>query len=142
VPDEPGRLVGALRPAGRWLLAAFLIGAGLAHLSFNREEFQGQVPDWFPVDADLVVVVSGVIEVLLGLALLLAARQRVVVGWVVGAFFVIIFPGNIAQFVEGKDAFGLDTDTERFVRLFFQPVLVAWALWCTGAWAAWRRRTA
>ncbi|MFP5487820.1 MAG: DoxX family membrane protein [Acidimicrobiia bacterium] len=131
------------RDVARWLLGAALVLAGTGHLTFQREEFQAQVPEWFPVDADLVVVLSGVVEIVLGLALLLLGRYRVAVGWVVAAFFVVIFPGNVAQYVEGTDAFGLDTDTERLVRLFFQPVLVAWALWSTGVLAdlATRRRT-
>ncbi len=133
----------ALRTPARWLLGAALIGAGIGHLGPQRQEFQAQVPGWFPVDANLVVVVSGVVEIALGLALLFLGRHRVVIGWVVAVFFVIIFPGNIAQFIEGKDGFGLDTDLERFVRLFFQPVLIAWALWSTEAWAPgldWIRR--
>lgn len=133
----------ALRTAARWLLGATLLATGLAHLSIQREEFQAQVPGWFPADADLVVVISGVVEILLGLAILLLSRYKVLLGWVVAAFFVVIFPGNIAQFIEGKDAFGLDTDIERFLRLFFQPVLIAWALWSTDAWEpglAWIRR--
>jgi uncharacterized membrane protein len=133
--------VDRLRTAGRWLLGAALVGAGIGHLTAQREEFQAQVPDWFPADADLVVLVSGVVEIVLGLALVLLARHRVVVGWIVAAFFVVIFPGNVAQLVEGTDAFGLDSDGKRFVRLFFQPVLVAWALWSTGAWRAVRGGT-
>jgi uncharacterized membrane protein len=124
------------RTAGRWLLGAALVYAGVAHLGFAREEFQAQVPDWFPVDADLVVLVSGVIEIALGAALLLWRRRRVQVGLVTAAFFVAIFPGNVAQYVEGTDAFGLDSDRARLTRLFFQPLLVAWALWSTGAWRA------
>lgn len=61
-------------------------------------------------------------------------RQRVLVGWITAAFFVAVFPGNIAQYLEGVDAFGLDTDRARLTRLFFQPVLMLWALWSTGAW--------
>ena len=129
------------RSVARWLLGGALVFAGIGHLTTQREEFQAQVPDWFPVDADLVVVLSGVVEITLGLALIFASRYRAIVGWIAAAFFVVIFPGNIAQWVEGTDAFGLDTDTKRFVRLFFQPVLVAWALWSTGAWRAWRRGT-
>ena len=129
-----------VRDGARWLLGASLVLAGTGHLTFQREEFRAQVPDWFPIDADLVVVLSGVVEIVLGMALLFLSRYRVLVGWVVAAFFVVIFPGNIAQYVEGTDAFGLDTDAKRFVRLFFQPVLVEWALWSTGAWRAWRAR--
>lgn len=129
-----------VRDVGRWLLGAGLVLAGTGHLSFQRDEFQAQVPEWFPIDADLVVVLSGLVEILLGMALILLSRHRVLVGWIAAAFFVVIFPGNVAQWIEGTDAFGLDTDTKRFVRLFFQPVLIAWALWSTGAWRAWRRR--
>lgn len=129
------------RAAARWALGLALVGAGIAHLSVRRDEFQAQVPGWLPLDADLVVVVSGVAEILLGVALVGLVRHRVLVGTVVAAFFVAIFPGNIAQWAEGTDAFGLDSDAQRFARLFFQPVLVAWALWATGAWRAWRRGT-
>jgi len=124
----------------RWILGVALVGAGVAHLTTQRTEFQAQVPSWFPLDEDLVVVVSGIIEIALGLALIVLRRRRVLVGAIVAAFFVAIFPGNIAQWSEGVDAFGLDTDTERFVRLFFQPVLVMWALAATGAWRAYRAR--
>jgi uncharacterized membrane protein len=129
------------RTVGRWLLGAALVGAGLGHLTAQREEFQAQVPAWFPADPDAVVLVSGVVEIALGLALILVARRRVAVGWIVAAFFVAIFPGNIAQFLEGTDAFGLDSDAARFLRLFFQPLLVVWALWSTGAWRAARAGT-
>jgi uncharacterized membrane protein len=113
--------------------------AGASHLGPRREEFRGQVPEWFPVDADLVVLVSGVVEIALGVALVVVPRHRPLVGWLVAAFFVVIFPGNVAQYVEGTDAFGLDTDGARLGRLFFQPVLVVWALWSTRAWEERRR---
>jgi uncharacterized membrane protein len=123
----------------RMALGAGLVVAGLAHLTWARSEFLAQVPGWVPVDADLVVVLSGVVEIVLGAALVLLPRMRVVLGWATAAFFVAIFPGNVSQFVDGDAAFGLDTDLARAVRLAFQPVLVAVALWSTGAWAAWRR---
>lgn len=133
--------VTGMRSTARILLGAFLLFAGTGHLTFGRAEFQAQVPPWVPLDPDLVVLLSGVAEITLGLALILAPlRHRALVGWVVAAFFVAIFPGNVAQWLEGRDAFGLDTDTARFIRLFFQPVLVAWALWSTGAWRALRER--
>jgi uncharacterized membrane protein len=122
------------RSAARVLLGGVLVFAGISHLTFARDEFRAQVPDWFPVDDDPVVLVSGLVEITLGAALIGFARGRVGVGLLTAAFFVAIFPGNIAQYVEAKDGFGLDTDTKRFVRLFFQPVLVLWALWATGAW--------
>lgn len=120
----------------RILLGAFLVFAGTSHLTVARTEFLAQVPTWLPVNGDLVVVLSGIAEIALGLALIFLFRQRVFVGLAVAAFFVLIFPGNISQYVNRIDAFGLNTDQARFVRLFFQPVLVAWALWATGAWRA------
>ncbi len=128
----------AVQTVARWLLGGSLVVAGVAHLTWSRDTFQAQVPDWVPLDADLVVVLSGVVELALGAALILARSHRALVGWVVAAFFVAIFPGNISQFVDGDAAFGLDSDVARGVRLLFQPVLVLWALWCTGAWAACR----
>ena len=122
------------------LLGAALMYAGITHLTTNRTEFQAQVPTWLPLSADFVVLASGVVEIALGASLLLAWKYRVQVGWIVAAFFVAIFPGNISQYVNGIDAFGLDSDRARLIRLFFQPWLVVWALWATGAWRSWRKR--
>ena len=124
----------------RLILGAFLLFAGISHLTVARSEFLAQVPVWVPLDGDLVVVLSGIAEIVLGFALIVLPGYRALVGWVVAAFFVAIFPGNIAQYLNGVDAFGLNTDMARAVRLFFQPVLVLWALWSTGAWEAWRNR--
>ncbi|MBR22047.1 MAG: hypothetical protein CMF57_06375 [Leifsonia sp.] len=124
------------------MLGIALLLAGLGHLTVGREEFLAQVPPWLPLDGDFVVVASGVVEIALGLALIVLGRWRVPVGWLVALFFLAIFPGNIAQFTEGRDGFGLESDVARGIRLLFQPVLVAWALWSTGAWAAYRSRRA
>ena len=131
---------GAVRTLARWALGGALVVAGVGHLTTMRDEFRAQVPEWFPVDDDAVVVASGVVELALGAALVVARRRRVAVGLVVGGFFVAVFPGNIAQWREGTDAFGLDTDVKRFVRLLFQPALVLWALWSTGALSVLGRR--
>lgn len=120
----------------RWVLAGFLATAGVGHF-LSPDAFAAQVPPWLPLPG-VVIAVSGVIELAFAAALLLWKSRRVWVGWALAAFFVVIFPGNISQFLTGQDAFGLDTDTARFIRLLFQPVLVVWALWCTGAWRAWR----
>ncbi|PRX12192.1 putative membrane protein [Actinoplanes italicus] len=124
-----------VRAFGQALLGTVLTFAGITHLTVARSEFQAQVPDWFPIDADFVVLASGVVEITLGVALLTVWKQpaRGIVGAIAALFFVVIFPGNIAQWLEHKDGFGLDTDTKRFVRLFFQPLLVLWALAATRA---------
>jgi len=119
------------------LLGAFLASAGRTHLGSNRIAFQAQVPTWLPLDPDFVVVASGLVEITLGVLLITTAlilkRYRGLVGFMAAAFFVLIFPGNINQYVNHLNAFGLDTDTKRFIRLLFQPLLVVWALWTSGA---------
>lgn len=115
------------------LLGFALTSAGISHLTTARAEFQAQVPTWLPLDPDFVVIASGVVEIGLGLSLLVLWRYRGLVGLAAALFFVAIFPGNISQWINGIDAFGLDSDQARFIRLFFQPVLVAWALFATDA---------
>jgi uncharacterized membrane protein len=122
------------RTIGRVTLGLLLLFTGIGQLTFGREAFTAQVPDWLPVADDLVVVGSGVAELALGTALIALPRHRVAVGWIVAAFFVAIFPGNVSQYMNHVDAFGLTSDVARAVRLVFQPVLVLWALWSTGAW--------
>jgi uncharacterized membrane protein len=127
------------RTVGRIGLGAILVVAGLTHLTVARDDFQAQVPEWLPLDKDFVVLASGVVEITLGGALVALPKKRVLVGLVAAAFFIAIFPGNISQLVTKTSAFGLDTDAKRGFRLIFQPLLVIWALWSTGAWRALRR---
>ena len=126
-----------LKSLAQIALGAFLLSAGICHLGSNRTEFLAQVPTWLPLDADFVVVASGLVEITLGVLLvttvLIFKKYRSQVGLITGLFFILIFPGNINQYVNQVDAFGLDTDTKRLIRLFFQPPLVIWALWCSGA---------
>ena len=122
-----------LRVASQVVLGLFLVSAGVSHLTVSRFEFQAQVPSWLPLDPDVVVIGSGVVEIVLGLGLITLWRLRRAVGIATALFFVAIFPGNIHQFVYGIDAFGLNSDAARATRLLFQPLLVLWALWATEA---------
>lgn len=136
--ERPGSSVP--RTIGRLVLGGFLVFAGVSHLTLARNAFHAQVPPWLPLDADFVVIASGVVEIVLGAGLLLLSRWRVELGWLTAALFVLVFPGNVSQYLTHADAFGLDTDRARAVRLLFQPLLIVWALWCTGAWTALRAR--
>ncbi|MEJ7645559.1 MAG: DoxX family membrane protein [Chryseolinea sp.] len=124
----------------RIILGIFLLTAGIGHLTWSRAEFQNQVPPWLPLSPDLVVVLSGIVEILLGLSLIFLIKYRFQIGWVAAIFFVLVFPGNIAQLTEHRDAFGLNSDLARWIRLPFQFVLIFVALWSTGAWQHWLRR--
>lgn len=117
----------------RIALGAFMLLAGIGHLTYARETFQAQVPDWIPLSKDFVVLASGIVEILLGLSMIFLVKQKKYAGLALAIFFVLVFPGNIAQYLEHRDGFGLDTDSKRLLRLFFQPVLIFFALYSTDA---------
>lgn len=127
------------KAVARVVLGLALIYAGIGHFTFSRAEFQAQVPTWLPLDADFVVLASGVVEIGLGLGLVVLSKYKSQVGIVAALFFIVIFPGNISQYVNGIDAFGLDSDQARLIRLFFQPILVLWAFWSTDALQLFKR---
>ena len=127
------KLLKVVRHAARYLLGAALIYAGVGHFTFSRITFQAQVPPWLPLDPDFVVLASGAVEISLGLGLIFISSYRKQIGWLTAAFFLAIFPGNISQYLTQTDAFGLNTDEARAIRLLFQPLLILWALWATGA---------
>jgi uncharacterized membrane protein len=130
-----------LQNVARGVLGSFMVLAGTGHLTFSRQEFQAQVPDFIPLDKDTIVLASGVVEIGLSLALLaLKGKNRVRMGIGLATFYAAVFPGNIHQYTHHISAFGLDTDAKRFGRLFFQPVLMGWALWSTGALKALQRK--
>ena len=109
---------------------------GIAHLSFRRIEFQAQVPTWLTTDKDLmdlVVLISGYVEIALGILMILGGKLKVKTGLVLGIFYILIFPGNINQYINEIDSLRLDSENKRLIRLFFQPLLVLWAFWSTGA---------
>ena len=120
----------------RVLLGLIMLYIGIAHLSFRRIEFQAQVPTWLTTDKDLmdlVVLISGYVEIALGILMILGGKLKVKTGLVLGIFYILIFPGNINQYINEIDSLRLDSENKRLIRLFFQPLLVLWAFWSTGA---------
>lgn len=120
----------------RILLGAFMLYAGIGHLTFLRTEFQAQVPTWITTNKafmDFIVLASGVVEIIFGMLMLIGGRLKTKTGIALALFYILIFPGNINQYVNQIDSFGLNTDKQRLIRLVFQPVLIIWALWSTGA---------
>jgi uncharacterized membrane protein len=124
-----------IRTLGRVLLGGALVYAGIGHFTFSRLEFRAQVPTWLPLDTDFVVLASGAVEIALGLGLIFISRYRKQIGILTALFFLAVFPGNISQYLTGTDAFGLNSDSARAIRLIFQPILALWALWATSAWS-------
>ena len=130
---KPPAYTNTLQKSLRILLRALMVLAAMAHLTVARTDFQAQVSNWLPFNKDLVVILSGIIESVLGLSMIFWKTQRINVGIALALFYLLIFPGNIAQYLNHTSAFHLTTDRARLIRLFFQPVLVAWALWSSGA---------
>jgi uncharacterized membrane protein len=124
----------------RIILGSLMVLAAIGHFTFQRGDFQAQVPNWLPFSKDFVVLASGLVELTLGLAMIFYTKKRALVGLCLAIFYVLIFPGNIAQYINHISAFGLDTDQARLIRLFFQPVLIAWALWSTDGLGVFRRK--
>lgn len=118
----------------RIALGLAMIVAGMGHLTFMRDTFQVQVPDFVPFSKDFTVIVSGIVEISFGLAMVFLAKQKQYVGLILAVFYVLIFSGNTHQYTENLDGFGLDTDAKRLGRLFFQPVLIFLALYSTDGW--------
>lgn len=117
----------------RILLGLLMVLAAIAHFTFERSGFQAQVPDWVPLSKDLVVILSGIVELSLGLSMIFWKKERIRIGIALAIFYLLVFPGNIAQYTNHASAFSLDTDKARLIRLFFQPPLMIWALWSAGA---------
>ncbi|XHP73125.1 hypothetical protein KCTC52924_00864 [Arenibacter antarcticus] len=110
-----------------------MVYAGFSHLTFYRIDFQAQVPDWVPLSINLVVILSGIVEIGLGLTLLLWKKQRGNVGWALAIFFILVFPGNVAQYLDGKDVFGtLNPDRARLT-----PALLSTGSHRLGALVVW-----
>ena len=126
------------------LLALLLLAAGVSHLSSGRRGYRVVVPPWatrmLRLDADAIIIASGVVELMLGSALVVLPRERRRVGAAIAAFFVAVFPGNVHQWQTGRPAPLMRTDRARFIRLLLQPLLVAWALWSTPDSSAPHRR--
>ena len=119
----------------RVLLGIAMLFIGIGHLTFRRIEFQAQVPTWLTSEEnlmDFVILTSGIVEIILGALMIWGGKLKVKTGIALAIFYILIFPGNINQYINGIDAFNLNTDTKRLVRLFFQPLLLLWALWSTG----------
>ncbi|MFD2744346.1 MULTISPECIES: DoxX family protein [Sphingobacterium] len=121
------------RHIARVALGAFFVFAGVAHLTFGRRAFRAQVPNWVPATKDQTVVWSGYLEIMLGLLTLMRSKPDPRLGYTIGVFLIAVFPGNWAQYKNQRNAFGLNTDRARFVRLLFQPLLIWLALYSMGA---------
>ena len=113
-----------------WVLGIAMVLAGADHF-IAPEFYLAIMPPYLPYHAEMVFI-SGVAEVVLGLAVLLP-RTRVLAAWGLIALFIAIFPANIHQAVNDIPVYG---QTEglgilAWLRLPIQFLLIAWAGWYT-----------
>ena len=110
-------------------LAAAMVAAGVAHLA-GPEPFVQHLPDWVPA-REALVYLSGVVEIGLGLALVTFADRRAAAGRLLTLFLVAVWPANVYVAVAGVDVDGQPGGAYAWIRLPFQALFIAWALWST-----------
>ena len=124
--------------SARLLLGFVLVIAGTAHLTFARESFLAQLPTWLPLPPDATVLLSGTFEISLGLAFIAVVKYQRQVGIAAALFFMLVFPGAVANFIEHADVNGFTSEFARGIRLVLDPLLAVWALWSTRALSLFR----
>lgn len=111
------------------LLTVAMVLAGLSHFTMTAT-YTAIVPNYLPAPVALVYI-SGVLEIVLGLALQAPATRRLA-AWGLIALFIAVLPANVHQAMHNLQPPGLEmSPTMLWVRLPIQLVLIAWAYWMT-----------
>lgn len=119
-----------VRAAMRWILAAFFILAGYAHLT-RPDALLSITPDWVPF-APQVIFVTGLLE-FAGAAALVSRPLRWWAGAALALYAVCVWPANIKHAFEGIQIAGLPSSWwYHGPRLAMQPVIIWWALFSAG----------
>ena len=115
-----------------YAMSAFYVFAGFSHV-MNPAFFVAIMPPDLP-GPDWLVLVSGLIEITLGVYLL-EPRTRVLAAWGVIALLIAVYPANIHAALHNvgppSGEPGSGNAVVNWVRLPFQAVFVAWAWWYT-----------
>jgi len=128
-----------VRAVMRWILAAFYSAAGIAHLVVP-EKLLAITPSWVPFAAQ-VIFVTGLCE-LAGSVALVTKPLRWWAGVAMAAYALCVWPANLKHAVDGIELpYVTNSWFYHGPRLVFQPVIIWWALYCSGVidWP-WPRR--
>ncbi len=106
--------------------------SGYGHLFLASDEIELLVPTWSPLSPKAMVIVTGYIEIIIGLAFIFIRRKVHLIGWILVVFLILVFPGNLYQYNNDIDALGLNTSGKRLARLFLQPIIILWVLYVSG----------
>lgn len=105
------------------LFAAIFILGGGAH--FTKVDFYlGMMPDYLPYHLELVYI-SGVIEIILGLMLLIPKYKRFAAFGIIG-LLIAVFPANIHMYLNASN-YPQMSETALTLRLPIQLLLILWA---------------
>lgn len=115
-----------LKLASLALLSIFMTGAGVMHF-VNPDFYLRIMPDYLPWHLELVYL-SGVCEILLGLALWIS-RLRRIAAWGIIALLIAVFPANVYAY-QHQELLPAPPWLH-VLRLPLQLVFIAWAYWHT-----------
>jgi uncharacterized membrane protein len=123
-----------LRTLVRLLLAALFLFVGTIHLR-DPELFLPVMPPWIPFHLACIQI-SGVLELLGGIGLLIPARPiQFLAGWGLALLLVAVFPANIYMAMAHVKIHGFPAQPwMEWARLPLQPLLIVAVLWVTRAW--------
>jgi uncharacterized membrane protein len=124
-----GRRSASVRDHARRGLAIAMAVAGVFHL-VQPDPFVQHLPDWV-AGREALVFLTGLAEIALGAALLGPRAWRSNAGRLLAAYLVAVFPANVYVAVAAVDVDGQPGGPYPWIRLPFQALFVAWALWST-----------
>jgi len=113
-----------------YLMSFFYIFAGIMHF-VNPGFYMPMMPPYLPAHYFLVLL-SGVAEVALGVAVLVPA-YRSLAAWGIIALLIAVFPANLHIALNNVPLAGASEGAGiwNWLRLPLQAVLIAWAYWYT-----------
>ncbi|WP_418120050.1 DoxX family protein [Variovorax sp. 350MFTsu5.1] len=133
-----------LRAAMRWGMGLGFLFTGVDHFVNASTRYAPMIPDALAGHALAWVYLTGVAELAGGLGLLVPAPvyrrlglpnlQRQAGIWL-SVMLVCVVSANISVALKGQTVQGLEFGAWYFwIRPLFQPVFIAWALYCSGVW--------
>lgn len=117
------------RELGSYSMVIFLVFFGLSHF-YKQDELILMLPDFIPFP-EFIIFITGIIEITLAVGLLFPTTRRLS-GILIAVYFIAVLPANIYKAVNTVEISGtLSNDTVAWLRIFFQPIFIVWALYCS-----------
>ena len=118
-----------IRQISKVIFALFFVAAGVNHF-VNPPFYESITPPYLPWPCALVII-SGIAEIVLGIALLVPKWSRLA-AWGLIALLIAVFPANIYMALN-PNLFPTIPVMALWIRLPVQGLLILWAYWYTRA---------